>query len=135
MSDLKQKPFDIPKRLVWEAYRKVAANKGAAGVDGQSIAEFEEGFSCRNHESRPVSALTAPMVPYESLCCLRPRCRQPPAPDTGCPRTSGRSSLPSFPGWRAARPSCPPFSTSVAGCIWHERCHPVNAAVRALPDG
>jgi hypothetical protein len=42
VSDLKQKPFDIPKRLVWEAYRKVAANKGAAGVDGQSIAEFEE---------------------------------------------------------------------------------------------
>ena len=42
MSDLKQKPFDIDKRLVWEAYRKVAANKGAAGVDGQSIAEFEE---------------------------------------------------------------------------------------------
>ena len=42
MSDLKQKPFDISKRLVWEAYRKVAANKGAAGVDGQSIAEFEE---------------------------------------------------------------------------------------------
>ena len=42
MGDLKQKPFDIPKRLVWEAYRKVAANKGAAGVDGQSIAEFEE---------------------------------------------------------------------------------------------
>jgi len=42
VSDLKQKPFDISKRLVWEAYRKVAANKGAAGVDGQSIAEFEE---------------------------------------------------------------------------------------------
>ena len=42
MSDLKQKSFDIPKRLVWEAYRKVEANKGAAGVDGQSIAEFEE---------------------------------------------------------------------------------------------
>ena len=42
MSDLKQKPFGIPKRLVWEAYRKVAANKGAAGVDGQSITEFEE---------------------------------------------------------------------------------------------
>ena len=42
VSDLKQKPFDIDKRLVWEAYRKVAGNKGAAGVDGQSIAEFEE---------------------------------------------------------------------------------------------
>ena len=27
------KPFDIPKQLVWEAYRRVAANKGAPGVD------------------------------------------------------------------------------------------------------
>lgn len=36
------KPFDIPKKLVWEAYQKVAANKGAAGVDGQSITEFEQ---------------------------------------------------------------------------------------------
>jgi RNA-directed DNA polymerase len=42
VSDLKPKPFDISKRLVWEAYRKVAANKGAAGVDGQSVAEFEQ---------------------------------------------------------------------------------------------
>ena len=35
------KPFEIPKQLVWEAYRRVKANKGAAGVDGQSLAEFE----------------------------------------------------------------------------------------------
>ena len=35
------KPFNIPKREVWEAYKSVRANKGAAGVDGQSIAEFE----------------------------------------------------------------------------------------------
>jgi RNA-directed DNA polymerase len=35
------KPFEIPKQLVWEAYRRVAANKGAAGVDGCSIADFE----------------------------------------------------------------------------------------------
>ena len=35
------KPFDIPKREVWEAYKKVRANQGAAGVDGQSIADFE----------------------------------------------------------------------------------------------
>jgi RNA-directed DNA polymerase len=27
---------------VWEAYRRVAANKGAAGVDGQSVADFEK---------------------------------------------------------------------------------------------
>ena len=41
MSEPESKPFDISKRLVWEAYRKVADNKGAAGVDRQSIAEFE----------------------------------------------------------------------------------------------
>ena len=36
------KPFDIPKQQVWEAYRRVAANKGAPGVDGQTLAAFEE---------------------------------------------------------------------------------------------
>lgn len=36
------KPFDISKWVVWEAYEKVRANQGAAGVDGESIAEFEE---------------------------------------------------------------------------------------------
>jgi RNA-directed DNA polymerase len=35
------KPFAIPKRLVWEAYRRVKANRGAAGVDAVSIAEFD----------------------------------------------------------------------------------------------
>jgi RNA-directed DNA polymerase len=40
-SDSSDKPFVIPKQLVWEAYKRVAANKGAAGVDGQSIEDFE----------------------------------------------------------------------------------------------
>lgn len=35
------KPFDIPKMMVWDAYESVKANKGAAGVDDQSIADFE----------------------------------------------------------------------------------------------
>lgn len=35
------KPFEISKWTVWEAYRKVRANQGAAGVDEQSIAAFE----------------------------------------------------------------------------------------------
>lgn len=35
------KSFMIPKREVWEAFKKVKANHGTAGVDGQSIAEFE----------------------------------------------------------------------------------------------
>ncbi|MBO0682985.1 MAG: group II intron reverse transcriptase/maturase [Candidatus Dormibacteraeota bacterium] len=38
----KPKPFAISKRVVWEAYQRVRANKGAAGVDGESLAEFEK---------------------------------------------------------------------------------------------
>ena len=43
MSELKSsgKPFEISKREVWEAYERVKANKGAPGVDGCSIEEFE----------------------------------------------------------------------------------------------
>jgi retron-type reverse transcriptase len=41
----KAKPFKIPKREVWEAFKRVRANQGAAGVDGQSIAEFEANLS------------------------------------------------------------------------------------------
>ncbi len=36
------KPFDIPKSMVWEAYQRVKANKGAAGVDGQTVGQFEQ---------------------------------------------------------------------------------------------
>jgi RNA-directed DNA polymerase len=38
----KAKPFCISKQEVWEAYKRVKANKGAAGVDEQSIADFEK---------------------------------------------------------------------------------------------
>jgi RNA-directed DNA polymerase len=41
MSEPQDKPFDISKRLVWEAYGRVKANRGAAGVDRQSIEDFE----------------------------------------------------------------------------------------------
>lgn len=36
------KPFDISKHLVWKAYQRVKANRGAAGVDGESLAMFEK---------------------------------------------------------------------------------------------
>jgi RNA-directed DNA polymerase len=42
VSEPKPKPFEISKWAVWEAYRRVKANKGGAGVDEQSIAEFEQ---------------------------------------------------------------------------------------------
>ena len=35
------KPFEISKWEVWEAYERVKVNKGAPGVDGCSIEEFE----------------------------------------------------------------------------------------------
>ena len=39
---LEAKPYVIPKQLVWEAYRRVTANQGAAGVDGETLATFEK---------------------------------------------------------------------------------------------
>jgi RNA-directed DNA polymerase len=36
------KPYAIPRKLVWEAYKRVKANRGAAGVDGQSLGVFEQ---------------------------------------------------------------------------------------------
>jgi RNA-directed DNA polymerase len=36
------KSFQISKHMVYEAYLRVKANKGAAGVDGQSVEQFEQ---------------------------------------------------------------------------------------------
>lgn len=37
----KTKPFTISKNTVMQAFKLVKANAGAAGIDGQSIANFE----------------------------------------------------------------------------------------------
>ena len=39
------KPFCIAKRDVWEAYRQVKANRGEAGVDEQSLTDFDRDLS------------------------------------------------------------------------------------------
>jgi RNA-directed DNA polymerase len=39
------KPYRIAKRAVWEAYQVVKANRGAAGVDDETIATFEQNLS------------------------------------------------------------------------------------------
>ena len=41
-SKLKVKSFEIPKRLIAEAWEKVQANKGAPGVDAVSITKFRD---------------------------------------------------------------------------------------------
>jgi RNA-directed DNA polymerase len=38
------KPFEISKKVVWEAWKRVRANHGAAGVDEESIVDFEKGL-------------------------------------------------------------------------------------------
>ena len=38
----KVKPFEISKMLVWNAYKEVKANRGAEGIDKQSLQDFEE---------------------------------------------------------------------------------------------
>jgi RNA-directed DNA polymerase len=46
MSDMTStKPFVIAKRAVWEAYQQVKANRGAAGIDEETIAMFEQNLS------------------------------------------------------------------------------------------
>lgn len=39
------KPYCIEKRTVWEAYQMVKANRGAAGIDDESITMFEQNLS------------------------------------------------------------------------------------------
>src|SRR5437867_10435333 len=39
------KPYVIAKRAVWEAFQQVKANRGAAGVDEETIAMFEQSLS------------------------------------------------------------------------------------------
>ena len=36
------KPFQIDKKRVYEAYEAVKSNRGAAGVDGQTLEAFEK---------------------------------------------------------------------------------------------
>ena len=39
------KPYGIAKCTVWEAYQQVKANRGAAGIDDETIDDFEQDLS------------------------------------------------------------------------------------------
>ncbi|XGA08610.1 MAG: hypothetical protein U0X86_000873 [Wolbachia endosymbiont of Xenopsylla cheopis] len=55
----KTKSFDIPKQLIWRAYKQVSKNKGATGVDEISITKFEENLK-----------YTKPCISIDSLASL-----------------------------------------------------------------
>jgi len=40
-----QRFLSIPKALVWEAYKRVKANGGSAGIDDETIVQFESRLS------------------------------------------------------------------------------------------
>ena len=42
---MKSKPFSIPKLLVWNAYNQIKKNGGSAGVDNQSLEDFDKNLS------------------------------------------------------------------------------------------
>ena len=41
----KAKPFNIDKRLVWQAWLAVKANRGSAGIDGVTLSKLEDDLS------------------------------------------------------------------------------------------
>ena len=45
MSTVETKSFDISKREIWEAYKRVKSRKGAAGIDAVTITVFEQNLS------------------------------------------------------------------------------------------
>ncbi len=49
------KSFEIPKRLIWEAWKRVAANQGGPGVDRESIETFRNFLrrAVEKHVSEP----------------------------------------------------------------------------------
>ena len=83
----KDKSFDISKQLVWEAYRQVRANKGAPGVDEQSLAEFEKDL--KNNLYKIWNRLSSgtyfpPPVRAVEIAEAAGRCQDPRSADGRC---------------------------------------------------
>ena len=84
---LQDKPFQIDKMVVWEAFQRVKANKGAAGVDEQSIAEFERDrdkhlyriwnrLSSGSYFPPPVKAVEIPKAGGKGVVSTRKSCER-----------------------------------------------------------
>ena len=102
------KSFDISKRLVWEAYKSVKANQGAAGVDGQSVEEFEADLRNNLYRSGigclrgPTFRLRCGRLKFRSRTVVGRECEEfPPSPTEllrqwwrcSCCRVWSRSSM------------------------------------------
>ena len=92
MDELKSpdKPFEISKWAVQEAWEKVKANKGAPGVDGVSIEEFEKDL--KNNLYKVWNRMSSGSRTFR-LRCARWRSRSRTAADTrmlGVPTVADR---------------------------------------------
>lgn len=58
----KTKPFDIPKALVWKAFKLVKANKGSAGIDKESLDDFEQNLTQNLYKLCPSLIVPKPSV-------------------------------------------------------------------------
>jgi len=77
------KPFVIPKQMVWQAWKSVKANGGAAGADGVTIEMFEKDLKNNLYKvwNRMSSGTYFP----------------PPVRAVEIPRSSGGTRLPGVP--------------------------------------
>ena len=66
------KPFDIEKKRVYEAYKAVKSNGGAAGVDGQTIEQFEADLKNNLYKiwNRMSSGSSPTLMSREAVCTL-----------------------------------------------------------------
>jgi len=72
------KPFNIDKRLVYEAYKAVKSNRGAAGVDEQTIEQFEADLSRNLYKIWNRMSSGSYFLPREVT--FRRRCAPSPSP-------------------------------------------------------
>jgi hypothetical protein len=52
------KPFQIDKKRVYEAYKAVRSNRGAAGVDGQPLEQFDKDVPHKHPEDRVYTVIS-----------------------------------------------------------------------------
>src|SRR5262249_22311589 len=135
---LKVKPFAISKWVVWEAYQRVKANDGAAGVDGESIEDFERDLkrnlyklwnrlSSGSYFPASVRAVEIPEVRAR-------RNQDPPSAHCGGPnRSNGRAPVSGAEGGAPVPPRLLRLSTTTigAGC---SGCLPRAVLEKGLGD-